>query len=416
MVAGILNAAVSGLSLSAQRIAAAADNIANTSTNGYKRADIQAKTITTRQSTTAYAAGGVQAVSRPLNSVQGLLASSPSSTDLVLSGAGYFAVTGPSGGAAGGQTLFTRNGSFAPNANGDLGNSDGFALLAESPNASSNGGGGLSKVNIKTIGGTAQASSKVSIDANLPSNASVGEIFTVTARATDSLGGGVDIALNFTAQAGGGYQVSVGSVTETATGALSAIAKEGDSSGPLYDVTASFGGDGLVSSFDGGQVPPRLNVSGLSSGAADLSLELDLGGLTRFGSDFVLGGVQADGAAYGQVSGVDVSPNGRITARFDNGEQRQIADIRVATFADPSALSAQAGGVYAATDASGAPTYQTPGEGGAGSVQSGAFELSTTDLATEFTNLLIAETSYRASLQVVKAADQLSHTLLDEMA
>lgn len=410
MVAGILNSAVSGLSLSAQRIASAADNIANTSTRGYKRTDVQASTLATRQGTTAYAAGGVQAVSRPLNNVQGLLASSGSSTDLALSGAGYFAVTGPSGG----QTLFTRNGSFAPNAHGDLVNSDGFALLAQSPNAS--GGGRLSKVNISSISGTADASTKVSIDANLPAQASVGQTFTVTARTTDSLGGGVDIALNFTAQAGGTYDVTVGSVTESSTGATTAIARAGDSSGPAYDVRASFGGNGLVSSFDGNASPARLSLSNLSSGAADLSLELDLGGLTRFGSDFVLGGVSADGAGYGQVSAVNVSSNGRITARFDNGEQRQIADIQVATFTNPSGLSAQAGGVYTATDASGAPTYQTPGQGGAGTVQSGAFELSTTDIATEITNLIIAETSYRASLQVVKAADQLSQSLLDEIA
>lgn len=415
MVAGILNSAVSGLSLGAQRIAAAADNIANTSTGSYKRTDVQASTLATRQSTTAYGAGGVQAVSRPLNGVQGLLASSGSSTDLALSGAGYFAVTGPSGGVGGGQTLFTRNGSFAPNANGDLVNSDGFALLAESASAGSSGGG-LSKVNINSISGTADASTQVSIDGNLPAQASTGQTFTITARATDSLGGGVDIAVNFTAQADGTYDVTVASVTESATGATTAIAREGDSSGPVYDVSARFGGNGLVSSFDGNAAPPRLSISNLTSGAADLSLELDLGGLTRFGSDFALGGVRADGAGYGQVSAVDVSTDGRITARFDNGEQRQIADIQVATFTNPSGLSAQAGGVYAATDASGAPTYQTPGQGGAGRVQSGALELSTTDLATEFTNLIIAETSYRASLQVVKAADQLSQSLLDEIA
>ncbi len=411
MVSGILNAAVSGLSLSAQRIGAAADNIANSSTKGFKRTDIQGSTITTRQTGTAYASGGVQAVSRPLNNVQGLLASSASNTDLAISGAGFFAVerasAGASGGASGGQTLFTRNGSFAANGNGDLVNSDGFALLAASPN------GGLSRVNVRSIAGAADASTKVSIDANLPATAAPGETFTITARTTDSLGNGVDIAVNFTAQAGGAYGVSIGSISEAFSGATTATAREGDNAGPDFAVTVSFGGDGLVS---GAAAPASLNISNLSSGAKDLTLELDLGGLTRFGSDFVLGGVRADGAGYGSVAGVEVSPNGRISARFDNGQQRQIADIRVATFTNPSGLSSLAGGVYAATDGSGAPTYETPGQGLAGSVQSGAFELSTTDLGTEFTNLMIAESSYRASLQVVKAADEMSQSLLDEIA
>lgn len=89
MVSGILSAAVSGLSVNAQRLGVAADNIANVSTNGYKRTEIQSRTISTMQSATAYAPGGVQAIGRQLSDVQGLLAPSASSTDLAISGNGF---------------------------------------------------------------------------------------------------------------------------------------------------------------------------------------------------------------------------------------------------------------------------------------------------------------------------------------
>jgi len=421
VVSGILNAAVSGLSLNAQRLGAAADNIVNVSTTGYKRTDIQAQSISTRQSSTAYASGGVQAIAQPLNGVQGLLTSSGSSTDLALSGPGYFAVsksTVSPQGASGDESLFTRDGSFAPDNRGYLVNATGYYLLAQKPD----GSGGLSPVNIKEIGGAAEATSNTQVGANLPATVSVGERFSINVRATDSLGNDLDISLNFEAQAGGAYRLSVGAVTETASGATPAVAREGSNAGPSYDVAVQFSADGTVASFDGGAQPPALNISGLASGADELNIQLDLGqvgsanGLTRYGAEFALGSVQSDGARFSAVSNVNIASDGGVTAVFDNGETRTIARIPIATFTNPSGLSAETGGGYRATDASGAPTYQQAGAGGAGHVQSGALEQSTTDLGAEFVNLIVAETSYRASLEVLKAADQLSKSLLDEIA
>lgn len=414
MVSGILSAAVSGLNVNAQRIGAAADNIANSSTNGYKRTDIHSRTVSTVQSATAYAPGGVQAISRQLSDVQGLLASTTSSTDLAISGNGYFAVSRE---ASGGETLYTRDGSFDVDHQGFLVNSSGQYLLA-----TTSGGEALQPVNVNRIGGTAQETANIDISANLPASVNVGDRFTINARAVDSLGGALDIQLNFEAQAGGVFQLTVGSVTETATGAQVAVAREGSNVGPAYDVTVNFSADGLVASFDGAQQPPVLNISGLSNGAGELDIQLDLGqvgaanGLTRYGSEFVLNAVSSDGAAFGTVSGIDVGQNGRITAVFDNGETRTVADVPIATFANSSGLDALTGGVFQATDASGPATYRDAGTGGAGSVQSGALELSTTDIGTEFTNMIIAETAYKASLSILKAADQMSQGLLDEIA
>jgi len=423
VISGILGAAVSGLNVNAQRVGAIADNIVNVSTTGYKRTELHGKTVATRQSTTAYAPGGVQAVPRSLNDVQGLLSARTSNTDLALSGPGYFAVsksitTVSAQGAPGSESLFTRDGSFAPDNRGYLVNSTGHYLLAHKPD----GSGGLSPVNVNAIGGTAEATSSLAVGANLPATAQLGEVFSVNARATDSLGGGLDIQLTFEAQAGGAYRATVGSITETATGATTAVAREDTGVGPLFDVTVNFSGDGTVASFDGGAQPPVLNISGLSSGAQDFNIQLDLGqvggadGLTRYGSEFVLGSVQADGAQFGTATGVDIAGNGLVTAVFDNGETRTIAKIPVATFTNPAGLSAEGGGVFHATDASGAPTYRDGGSGGAGQVQSGALELSTTDFGSAFANLIVAKSSYSASLQVLKAADQLSQSLLDEIA
>ncbi|MBL4613563.1 MAG: flagellar hook-basal body complex protein [Magnetovibrio sp.] len=414
MISGILGAAVSGLNVNAQRIGAAADNIANANTTGYKRTSIQNRSFSTAQNSTGYAPGGVLAIARQLSDVQGLLAPSASSTDLAISGNGFFAVSRTDGG---GETLFTREGSFAVNDQGFLVNNSGHYLLATTPS-----GEALQPVNIAGIAGTAQETENIDVGANLPARAAPGDRFTINVRATDSLGAKLDIQLNFEAQAGGTFRLSVGQVTELATGATTAVAREGSSAGSTYDVTVQFNGNGTVASFDGNATPPVLNISGLSSGAGALDIQLDLGtvgganGLTRFGSEFVLASVRSDGASFGSVSGVNVAADGRISAVFDNGETRVVADIQVATFTSPIGLEAMSGSVYRATDASGAPTFQNGSSGGSGRVQSGALELSTTDIGTEFTNMIIAKNAYRASLAVVKAADQLSQSLLDEMA
>ena len=82
MLSGILSSAISGLSVNAQRVAAAADNVANVSTDGYKRVHVQSKTLAIQQtSTTSYAPGGVLAMPRQLSNVQSS-ALEPSTTDL----------------------------------------------------------------------------------------------------------------------------------------------------------------------------------------------------------------------------------------------------------------------------------------------------------------------------------------------
>lgn len=411
MLSGILQSAISGLRLNSQRVAASADNVANVTTIGYKSVTVNGSTLVTPNATGAYAPGGVLSMPRRAADVQGLLAASASPTDMAVAGSGFFAVRRS---ASGGEVLYSRDGSFAPDAAGNLVNASGLHLLARAPG----GGETLRTVNVHQIGGTAQATTAVSVRANLPSTAQVGETFTISARATDSLGNGVDIPLTFEAQAGGGYRVTVGTVTESASGATTAIARSGSSAGPAYEAMVAFGADGLPASV----TAPTLNVSDLSGGAAELNIQLDFGqagranGLTRFGSEFVLGGVSADGAAYGDVQGVSVDADGTLTATFDNGETRTVANIPVATFASPQGLEAVGGNAWRETQASGAATLRDPGTGGAGQVQGGALELSTTDLGSEFANMIVSETAYRASLQVLAAGDELARSLLDVRA
>ncbi len=203
---GALFSGVSGLASESSAMGAIADNISNVNTVGYKGTDVNFNTLVTQQvSLTQYSPGGVESAPRAAVDVQGLLQATSSSTDMAISGQGFFIVSStaqPS--SQGGQFAYTRAGSFIPNQNGYLQNASGYYLQGWPLTATDNSAAAkpsevningttymtayknadgtfhyinqnivsptdLQSLNLNTIGGTAQATSSVTMGANLPS-------------------------------------------------------------------------------------------------------------------------------------------------------------------------------------------------------------------------------------------------------
>lgn len=403
-IGSILSSAVSGLTLDASRVAASADNLANLTTVGYKAKDVQGATLTTRQtSSTAYAAGGVQGHTRAQVDLQGLLQASTSATDLAIAGDGFFAVQDSAGG-----TLYTRAGSFKPDSQGFLTNAQGFRLLGHPTDAQGQPtSDALTPVNLNRVAGTADATTRLAVGANLPATAEVGSQQTVSAQIHDSLGNALTLPLTFTRTGTNQYSLAIGD-PQGAGGTT----EQGAAGGGAYGFAVEFGGDGQVVSAQA----PKVFVGGLSTGAADLSVDLDIGGLTQFGGNFVLNRVEDDGAAFGTVSGVTVGQDGTVTALFGNGERRPIHRVPVATFGAPNNLEALSGDVYRATEASGAPTLRQAGSAEAGTVEGGALEASNVDAGGEMVKSILAQTAYGFNLATIRAADEMLRELLDTKA
>ncbi|MDH5489060.1 MAG: flagellar hook-basal body complex protein, partial [Rhodospirillaceae bacterium] len=307
MLAGIFGSVVSGLSLSAQRVSSAADNIANSTTSGYKPTAVNSRTLVTNQtSINSYSAGGVQAISTQLIGVQGALGASTSSTDLAISGSGFFAVK-PS--VNGGETLYTRDGSFKPDNNGYLVNSAGYYLQAKNPQT-----GNTESLNINSATGTADATTNASVSVNLPAGAAVGETFDIDIRAHDSLGNGINIPVQFTKKSSLVFTVTVGNVTDNNSGSTVGTALEGDASGPTYSVDVVFNSLGQIDGYDkngdgtiDSQSGPGIYVPFVIGHPEDLDVNLDLSGTTAFAGDFTVNSISTDGASYGTVSAISVS-------------------------------------------------------------------------------------------------------------
>lgn len=178
---GALSSGVSGLFAQSSRLSAISDNIANANTVGYKRTAVPFSTLVTQQGLqNTYAAGGVRANPYMQIDRQGLLTSTSSSTDLAINGDGFFVTNvsaEPDAEGLDSRTLFTRAGSFRPDANGYLRNDAGLYL--QGWKLASNGEfdgaepartsfDSLETVNITGLNFTGSPTSEISFAGNLP--------------------------------------------------------------------------------------------------------------------------------------------------------------------------------------------------------------------------------------------------------
>ncbi len=209
---GALSSGVSGLTAQSSAIGAISDNITNVSTVGYKNTQVDFQTLVTKQtSATFFSAGGVQSKPRQDTGVQGLLASSSSSTDIAISGAGFFVVNEAAVPTINNEFLFTRAGSFFQDNEGFLRNTAGFYLQAwptdaagvvvpankslNIPNQNVISTDFLTTVNLNRVGGTASATSTIAVGANLPSNDTAGTTRKTDVQFFDTLGNATTMSL-----------------------------------------------------------------------------------------------------------------------------------------------------------------------------------------------------------------------------
>jgi flagellar hook protein FlgE len=135
-------------------------------------------------------------------------------------------------------------------------------------------------------------------------------------------------------------------------------------------------------------------------------------GVTQFDAPSALTAANVNGAPYGALTSVSVDENGFVTALFDNGIQKRVFKVALATFTNPDALAAVSGNAYQITDGSGSATILEPKTGGAGSISSNSLEASTVDLAKEFSDLITTQRAYSAATRIITTADQMLQELM----
>lgn len=159
----------------------------------------------------------------------------------------------------------------------------------------------------------------------------------------------------------------------------------------------------------------NISVDRTGTGAATpFTFKLDFSGVTALSSntsDLTMS--KQDGSPLGSLSSFSIGNDGIISGAFSNGLTRTLGQIAVATFNNPNGLDDKGGNQYAAGANSGSPIISAPLTLGAGSIHSGALELSNVDLSKEFVNLIIASTGFSAASRVISTSNQLLTDLLN---
>ena len=437
---GALMIGVSGLNANSQALSIASSKIANVNTVGYKAANANFSTLLASAMGSGDVSNSAVTASASQNvTVQGTPVQASLPTDMAISGNGFFVVTkSPAAAGSANSQFYTRAGDFSPDDNGNLVNSAGYYLMGwpldSNGNVPSNRTD-MTAVNINSLSGKAEATTTMTIQANLQASTAAVSGYTAgdmeagtvtpsferTINVYDSQGGQQPLQISYVKTNANtwSYEVSYQGDAANIGGASNNPIATGDvtfnSDGTLNTVTDTTGGSSTASP-DG-----KVNITipwDASSGLQSQAISLNLGtlgssnGVTQFDSDSAMPSSQVDGSLFGSLSGVSIDGDGFVTANFSNGLSQKIYKLPVATFANPNGLTAVNGNAYQSSNSSGTATINEATTGGAGAIQSQSLEGSTVDLATEFTNLITTQRAYQASTRIVTTASDMLDQLL----
>ncbi len=428
-----LNTSVTGLRAQGAAIAAVSENIANARTTAYKTRDIAFSALVTgNQTRTGFSAGGVVFDTSQNINRQGLISATDSGTDIAINGNGFFVVTDDVTNQPSGFT-YSRNGNFRTDASGFLINNEGSYLLGQRTDDQGNIIAGnpndlnsLSPIDINTISGTAQATSTVRFDMNLPADATIspapGSSFNNAIEVFDALGVSHTINIVWTKTAANTWTGTYANPVQTSTGLPSAVLDTDPlTAGAQNTINVTFNGDGSLNTLT--PATPSLTLTAFTTGAQNQTVALDLGtptltdGLTQFASqsntprlDIFL--IDGDGVRFGQLSSLAISDAGIVTAFFENGVRLPVYQIPIATFPNPNGLTQVNGSIYDENVDAGNYNLRLPGQGNAGTIISSSLELSTTDTSEEFNKMIVAQQAYSSAAQIISTTDDMFQELI----
>ncbi len=120
------------------------------------------------------------------------------------------------------------------------------------------------------------------------------------------------------------------------------------------------------------------------------------------------------GRKYGELIGIEVGQDGKITASYDNGISKLLGQIAVANFANAAGLSKAGNNLYSATMNSG----EFDGVGSditadGGTMESGVLEMSNVDLSSEFTEMITTQRGFQANSRIITTSDSLLEELVN---
>ncbi len=400
------NIALSGLNAASSDLEVTANNIANTNTVGFKgsRAEFADVFATTGLNLSSTAIGsGVRLTNVTQQFGNGNIDYTQNSLDMAISGKGFFTVKGDDG------IVYTRAGNFQKDNAGYVVTPAGRRLQVFPPD----GAGGfdistMKDLQLVTAQSQAKATDNVQIAFNLPANATVPTTTTFDPSDPTSFNQATPFTV-YDSQGGEhnatAYYVKTGANTWDVH-----LSIGGNPAGPAQQITFSNNG-ALATPANGKLVFPAVTVS---PGVNPIALTMDMSKATQFGDKFSAGAVNQDGFPAGQLSSIDVASNGVVSARFSNGQSKDLGQLALAEFSNPQGLRQIGDTSWAESSESGQAVRGGGGNGQFGTIQSGALEASnTSDLTAQLVNMIKAQRNYQANAQVISTDAKLVQTVMN---
>ena len=423
-ISSSLNAGVAGLSANASRLATISDNIANSATYGYKRAQADFSSLVIESGSGTYSAGGVRVTTQRLIDQPGALATTSNPTDLTVRGRGFLPVTTES--ALNNQTddfpfFLSTTGSFRTDAEGYLRTEAGIVLMGWPADADGtvptfprDTSAGLEPIQINVNQFAGEPTTRVALGVNLPATETEfgadGTPLELSVEYFDNLGTSQSINIQFspTIPAAPGatntwtMQMRDSALGGAVIGEYTVVFDDTrGSGGTIASVTTVSGG-----AYDGTTGQLTVNVAG---GPIDINIgAVGTGeGLTQLSDSFAPTSISKDGSPVGNLIAVEVDTNGFVRANFDIGITRTIYQIPLIDLPNPNGLIPMDNQIYRTSNESGTFFLWDAADGPTGDIVGFALEESATDVAGELTQLIQTQRAYSSNAKVIQTVDEM---------
>jgi len=407
---------LSGLQAAQTDLSVISHNLANVSTNGFKKsrtefADVIASSVS--QSPTSQIGSGVVVKGNRQQFSQGNLVQSQSSLDLAISGDGFFAIK-PS--LTDVSVDYTRNGAFSVDADRYIVDGQGGHLLAFPVDGSgavvSSSLNSAIPLRLPATSGTPVATANVGLTLNLPATSALPSAGTFDRFNAASYNSATSTTIY---DAAGNAQTLTNYYVRTSTGAPSTwdvysyVGDQPLTIGGANKATLTFDATGTLTSPTTAITFDNFTPA---SGAAAQAVKLDYGTLTTQGSgSFEVKNKTQDGVAVGLIQGVAVDSDGLVKASFSNGDTQILGKVSLVNFANPAGLRQLGNSNWASTGLSGEAVVGEANSNGFGGILSGTIERSNVDITEELVGLIAAQRAFQANAKALDTASQIAQTI-----
>ncbi|MBC8025452.1 MAG: flagellar hook protein FlgE [Steroidobacteraceae bacterium] len=398
--------ALSGLNASQSDLNVTANNVANTATNGFKgsRAEFADLFAVSLQGVSANSSGnGVRVSNIAQQFSQGNIEFTDSNLDLAISGQGFFILSDS------GALAYSRAGAFQVDRAGFVVNATQQRLQVYPPLGS--GGfntGGLADLRLQTTDAAPQATSEVEYVLNLPASAVPPAVAPFDPNDPNTFNQATSLTL-FDSLGAAHTGTMYFSKTATANQWEARLFIDGTAVGAAQ--TLQYSNVGALTAPAGGLV--NFPAYTPTTGAANMTIAVDVSRSTQFGANFAVNSVTQDGFTTGRLIGIDIEETGVVQARFTNGRSQPLGQVAIANFSNAQGLQQLGNTQWAETFSSGQALRGQAGNSGFGLVQSGALEASNVDITEELVKMITAQRNFQANAQMISTADAVTQTIIN---